>query len=103
MEVESKEYSWKWVTTDELLSNGRCEFLYAKLVSETDIGEATLYDGENTLGKTLVRLHSGGNWNCECSPPVPVYCRRGLYIGKTVTLDGVLVIWRELGHRGSGA
>lgn len=100
--VESKQYSWKYVTGSELLSHGACEFIYAKLVSATDIGEATLYDGENTLGKEIVRLHTGGNWNCECAPPVPIYCRRGLYLVELATIDGVLVIWREIGHGEKG-
>ena len=97
-ERDSKEYAWKYVTADELLCPTACDFIYAKLVGKEAAGEANLYDGENTLGKQIVRLDSGGLWNCECSPPVPVYCRRGLYLGDTatdtVTIDGVLVIWR---------
>lgn len=101
--MKSIEYSWKYVTADELLSHGRCEFLYAKLTPKTEAGYAILYDGENTLGKKIIKLHTGGLYNQECSPPVPVYCRRGLYIDVTtdddaLSVDGVLVIWRELGH-----
>lgn len=106
MGVESIEYSWKCVTGDELLSHGACELVYAKLVGDADdddgIGSAILYDGENTNGKKIIELNSGGHWNLDLAPPVPIYCRRGLYIGNTATLDGILVIWRELGHRGEG-
>ncbi len=102
--MDSKEYSWKCVTADELLSHGRCDFLYAKLTpAETDNGTweayATLYDGENTLGKKIIKLHTGDRYNQECTPHMPIYCRRGLYITVSA-VDGVLVVWRELGHKG---
>jgi len=98
VEVESKKYSWKYVTADELLSHGACEFIYAKLTPTTLAGSAILYDGENANGEKIIELNSGGLYNMECSPPVPVDCRRGLYVGSTSTIDGVLIIWRELGH-----
>lgn len=99
MEQESKEYSWKCVAADELLSHGPCEFIYAKLTPATEAGSAILYDGENALGKKILELNTGGLYNMECAPPVPVYCRLGLYVGSTSTIDGILVIWRELGHK----
>lgn len=99
MEVESKAYSWKCVNAaSELLSHGACEFIYAKLTPDALAGSAILYDGENALGKKIIELNTGGLYNMECSPPVPVYCRLGLFI-TTSTVDGVLVIWRELGHK----
>lgn len=101
MEVESKAYSWKWVTAAELLSHGACEFLYARLTITDTSGSATLYDGENDKGTVIVELVSGGDYNCEANPCVPIYCRRGLYIGKFTTAR-VLVQWRELGHKGEG-
>ena len=94
---DSKEYSWKWVTGDELLSHGSCELLYAKLTPDTAAGSCVIYDGENALGETIVILRTSGLYNCECNPCVPIYCRRGLYIGSLTTAK-VLVQWRERGH-----
>lgn len=97
MKVESKEYSWKWVTADELLSHGPCEFLYCKLTIDNQTGSAILYDGENALGTQILKLASAGNYNCECLPAKPIYCRFGLYVGSLTTAE-ILVQWRELEH-----
>lgn len=94
----SKEYSWKWVDTDKtLLSHGSCDFLYAKLTPDSEAGSCILYDGENDNGETIVELRTSGLYNCEANPCVPIYCRRGLYVG-SLTDAGVLVQWRERGH-----
>jgi len=98
-QVESKDYSWKYVTADELLSHGECELVYARLTPATEAGSAILYDGENATGKKILEMNNGGLYNCECSPLVPLFCRRGLYVGSTSTIDGILVVWRELGHK----
>jgi len=98
VEVESKEYSWKWVTADELLSHGACEFLYARLTPPTDAASAILYDGENDLGTQILKIATGGLYNSECKPSKPIYCRKGLYVGSLTALAGLLVQWRELGH-----
>jgi len=99
-QVESKEYSWKWVTADELLSHGACEFLYCRLTADTDVGSVILYDGENASGKQIVKIATSGLYNSECKPTKPIYCRRGLYLGSLTTAE-VLVQWRELGYRGA--
>lgn len=100
--MESKEYSWKYVTADELLTPNPCELIYAKLTPTTDVGSAILYNGESVTGREIVKLAAGGLYNCECAPPVPVYCGRGLYVGSTSTIDGILVIWRESGYKEGG-
>lgn len=101
MEVESKQYSWKWVTADELLSHGACEFLFCRLTADTEAGSAILYDGENAAGTQILKIATGGLYNAECRPPVPIYCRRGLYVGSLTTAE-ILVQWRELGHGKGG-
>lgn len=100
--MDSKEYSWKYVTVDELLSHGPCELVYARLTPDTLAGYARLYAGENDTAEEIVELASSGLFNCECAPPVPIFCRRGLYIGKTSSIDGVLVVWRELPRKEAG-
>lgn len=99
--MDSKVYSWKWVVAAELLSHGPCEFLYARLTPTlaANVGEVTLYDGESVLGNIIVILGAQFRTNSECNPPVPIYCREGLFMGAPITADGVLVIWRELKHK----
>lgn len=97
MEVESKEYSWAWVTADRLLSHGPCELCYA-LIFPTGTGTCgvVLYDGESTNGDKLFDYSSPTDEPVEFNPSKPVYCRRGLYVGGTTLLDGIFVQWREL-------
>jgi len=99
--VDSKEYSWKWVTADELLSHGPCELLYLHLIpSSAATSTATLYDGENTNGQIIVDIRIATSRACELEPPVPIYCRRGLYIDMKATIKGCFIMWRELGPKG---
>jgi len=96
--LDSINYSWKYVTGDEQLSTGACELVYARLTPAAKAGSAILYNGENDQGDKIVELNTADLHNCECSPPVPVYCRRGLYVGSVTTVDGILIIWREIGR-----
>ena len=94
--VESKEYSWRWVTADVLLSRRACELVYAKLTPATAAGLCIFYDGENANGEEIIQLETGGLYNCEFAPPKPIYCRRGLYVGTVTTVEGIFVQWREI-------
>lgn len=97
MEAESKDYSWKWVTADELLSHGACELVYAQAVSDGgEIKDTILYDGEDTTGKLLINLQQGLKGNVTFAPKEPVYCRRGLYVNIGSSAEGVFIQWREL-------
>jgi hypothetical protein len=98
--MESKEYSWAWVTADRLLSHGPCDLVYAQAVSDGgEIKDTWLYDGENTSGDKIINLQKGTGGNITLSPKVPVYCRRGLYVDVGDNTEGVLVQWRELPRR----
>jgi len=99
--MDSKEYSWKWVTADELLSQGACELLCACAYSSGNAIENTaLYDGENATGTLIVNFNSGLKGRVPLSPKVPIYCRNGLYVDIGENTEGVFVQWRELGHGG---
>lgn len=102
--MDSRAYSWRWVVASELLSHGPCEFLYARLTPTlvANVGEVILYDGEDLLGTIIVHIGAQFRTNAECNPPVPIYCRYGLFVGPLTTSDGMLVIWRELGKKGEG-
>lgn len=101
MEVDSKQYSWAWVTGDRLLSHGACELLCAFLTPDGTAADVTLYDGENTNGDKIIKFTSPNNPTRAFSPKVPVYCRRGLYVDVGSNVTGIFVQWRELGHKGS--
>lgn len=96
--MESKEYSWKWVTADELLSHGPAELLYALFVpSAAATSTATIYNGENTSGETVVAFRTAQSKQVPFSPKAPVYCRGGLFIDDIANVKGIFVQWRELG------
>lgn len=99
MECDSKDYSWKWVTADELLSHGACELLYAYFVPLGTTIDTVLYDGENTSGVPIVTLAAPTEGGHAFSPKKPVYCRRGLYVDVGTSVIGIFVQWRELGHK----
>lgn len=99
--MESKEYSWAWVTADELLSHGACELCYAVAVSDGGAIENTaIYDGESTNGTLVINFNSGVKAEIPLTPKEPIYCRRGLYVDIGENTEGVFVQWRELGHKG---
>lgn len=101
--MDSKAYSWKFITADELLSHGPCELLYALLVpSGAGTCTATLYNGENTSGEKIVDFRCAESKEQEFNPPQPVYCRLGLYFDALTIVKGIFVQWRELGHEAGG-
>ena len=95
--MESKEYSWKWVTASELLSNRACELIFAHLIpSEAGTCTATIYDGENALGAVITAMRTAISQHCDFAPPIPVYCRKGLYFQSITIVKGCFIMWREL-------
>jgi len=101
--MESKEYSWAWVTTDRCLSDGPCELVYAQAVSDGgEIKDTLLYAEENATGELILNFQRGTLGNVVLSPPVPIFCRKGLYAVIGNSTEGIFVQWRELGHGGGG-
>lgn len=94
--MDSEKYSWAWVTADRLLSTGPCELVSAYLVVSAASTDTHLYDGANTNGDKIVTLESAVATGHLFNPPVPLYCRRGLYVDVGTSVTGVLVQWREL-------
>jgi len=97
--MDSKECSWKWITADELLSHGACELISIAQTSSDDTSDATFYDGEDTNGKTILKLEALANRTAFAKFNVPIYCRRGLYVDVGSNVTGILVQWRELGKK----
>ena len=94
--MESKEYSWVWVTYDQLLSHGPCELLFAYLVPSAATTDSVLYDGESTSGDPIVTLKAAVVTGHPFKPPMPIYCRRGLYADVGTSVTGIFVQWRNL-------
>jgi len=94
--MESKEYSWAWVTADRLLTNLECELVWAYLVPSAATTDTVLYDGVNTTGDPIVTLESAAVTGHKFSPKEPVYCRKGLYVDVGTNVTGVFVQWRNL-------
>ena len=96
MEMDSKSVSRQWVTADALLAEKECELLYAYLVPSAANADVSLYDGENTTGSLIATLKEAAVSGHEFTPPVPIYCRKGLYIDVGSNVTGVLIMWRLL-------
>jgi len=94
--MESKEYSWAWVTAARLLTELECELVCAYLLVSANNGSATIYNGTSTTGETVVTLSSAVVTGLPFNPPAPIYCRKGLYVGSFTTVTGILVMWRHL-------
>jgi len=84
MEGDSRSVSRQWVTAD------------AYLVPSAAGADVTLYDGENNTGDLIVTLKSAAVTGHKFKPPVPIYCRKGLYVDIGSNVTGVLVMWRGL-------
>ena len=95
--MESKDYSWKWVTADEILTKGPCEILYAIFIpSSSATSTATIFTGEDTAGTTVVAFRTAQSRQSEFNPPQPAYCERGLFVDDIANVKGVFVMWRNL-------
>lgn len=94
--MESKEYSWAWITASRLLSHGPCELVYIMLTSAANAATATIYDGESTSGDTVAILEATTNISQQMHFSTPVYCRKGLYVAIDANATGAFVQWREL-------
>lgn len=100
--MESKEFSWAWVTVDRVLSHAPCELLYAYLVVSAASTDTHLYDGESASDDKIATLESAVATGHPFQPKESVYCRKGLYVDVGTNVTGVFVQWRDLGHKEGG-
>jgi hypothetical protein len=96
MDYDSRQISRQWVTADALLAEKECELVYAYLTPSTANADVSLYDGENTSGDLVATLKEAAVSGHEFQPPVPIHCRKGLYVDVGSNVTGVLVMWRLL-------
>lgn len=93
--MDSKEYAWKWIAADEVLSHTACDLVYALLTAKAGACAITLYDGQNTNGTIIAKVECPASRSFEFAPAKPVYCRRGLSaLTFTDNVDGVFIQWR---------
>lgn len=99
--MESKAFSWAWVTADQVLSHGPADLLYVLFIpSSSATATATIYNGENTTEPPVVAFRTAQSRQSEFRPPEPVYCRRGIFVNDIANVKGLFVQWRELGPKG---
>ncbi len=95
--MDSKAFSRKWVTADEILAKGPCEILYALFIpSSSATATATLFNGLDTTSETIVAFRTAQSRQSEFRPPEPVYCEHGLFVDAIANAKGVFVQWRNL-------
>jgi hypothetical protein len=92
----SKDYSWAWVTGDRALTQQEAELVAAYLVVSAASTDSHLYNGIDTNGDKIVTLESAVATTLPFEPPVPIYCRKGIFVAKGTSVTGILVIWRNL-------
>ena len=93
---ESKQYSWKFVKAAEVLSKQECELVYAQNVPTGATTTSILYHGVDANGEEITALNAAVAMDVPFSPPVPVYCPKGLYVVPGTSVTGVFVMWRNL-------
>jgi hypothetical protein len=96
METDSKEYSWAWVTADRLLTDHECELVYAYMAVSGAETDTHLRNGVDANADIVVTLKSAVVTGLPFSPPVPIYCRKGLFADIGSATSGLLVVWRNL-------
>lgn len=96
MPAEAQAVSWELLTSSRLLSRGPCELLFAYLIPSAATTDSYLYDGVNTSGHKITPLVAASATGTPFKPPVPIYCRYGLYLAVGSNVTGVFVMWREL-------
>jgi hypothetical protein len=94
--LESKEYSWAWVTADRILTEGECELVYAYLVPSGAETDTHLRNGVDANADIVVTLKAATVTDKAFSPKVPVYCRKGLFADIGSATSGLFVQWRNL-------
>jgi hypothetical protein len=94
--MESKEYSWAWVTADMKLTDQTAELVSAHLVVSAASTDSAIYNGADTNGDKILALASAAVTTLPITPPVPIYCSKGLFVDVGTNVTGILVQWRNL-------
>lgn len=96
MDCGSKAYSWAWVTADRKLCDRPAELVAAYLVVSAASTDSYIYNGVDTNGDKVLALESAAVTTLPITPPVPIYCSKGIYVDVGTSVTGILVQWRLL-------
>ncbi len=94
--MDSRSYSWAWVTSDQLLTEKPAELVSATLVPSAATTDSAIYNGRNASGDKVIGLKRATVDNLDFAPPVPIYCDKGIYVDVGTSVTGILVQWRAL-------
>lgn len=94
--MESKEYSWAWVTADMKLTDQTAELVSAHLVVSAASTDSAIYNGADTSGQKILPMASQSVTNLPFNPPVPIFCEKGIFVDVGTNVTGILVQWRNL-------
>lgn len=93
--MDSKGYSWKFVTVSQIISKVACELCCVNVEPSDANANVNLFDGEDTAGRKIIGLFTSVKINREFYPCMPIYCRKGLYVEIVAATTGVFIHWRE--------
>lgn len=91
--MDPKEYDSKYITATELLSPIACELALLIPLAGGNVGDMSVYDGEDAQGELKLRVKVPTNRSTPFVFNPHLYLRRGLYIVFTSQIDGCLVQW----------
>ena len=92
--MESKQYSWKWVTDDEIVSKMACEICMIALTCDGANANVTVYDGEDDNGELVMVVKGLQNRTVDINIDHHIYCRRGIYLVMSPAVFGVFIQWK---------
>ena len=102
-EVESKDYSWKWITASELLTKQPCDLCFVILTCDDANDSATIYDGESASGEIVATIKALQNRSVGLNIHHHIFCRKGLYVALGDNCLGALIQWLEKPAKGGGS
>jgi len=96
MDYSSKDCSWQYFTASNVVATREAELIGVYLVPSAAAADITVYNGQNAVGDPIAVVEEATKSTHEFVPPVPIYCRKGIYLTVGTNVTGVLVQWRNM-------
>jgi len=100
MDGSSKDYSWQYFTGSNVVATREAELVGVYLVPSAAAADVTIYNGQSNTGDIIAVVEEATKSTHEFEPPVPIYCRKGIYLVIGTNVTGCLVQWRNLTPEG---